>query len=174
MAAKLFSIEDLARSIPGLPDSGPGRLAALRAAAGNRQAPAALGVRPRRSGRALSPEVVRVAEIEAVAGAGVVETPVQSLASLSEDEARDIPTEALYFDREWYVRTYPDVAQSGMDPVRHFRECGDREGRNPNPHFNARLYLAANPDAAHGSLTPFEHFIMYGIEERRRLRPDIL
>ncbi|NHO31016.1 hypothetical protein GOB85_00280 [Acetobacter sp. LMG 1636] len=85
-----------------------------------------------------------------------------------------MPTEALYFDREWYVRTYPDVAQSGMDPVRHFRECGDREGRNPNPHFNARLYLAANPDAAHGSLTPFEHFIMYGIEERRRLRPDIL
>ncbi len=195
MADKLFSIEDLARSIPGLPAQGPARLTALRAAAGSGPAPAALGVRPRRLRHALPPAATRLAEIATLSSASldnlsrnvtapntpdpdiatppVAETPVHALPPLTEEEAAAIPTEARYFDRDWYVRTYPDVAQSGIDPVRHFRECGEAEGRNPNPHFNARLYLAANPDAAHGALSPFGHFIMYGISERRRLRPDM-
>ncbi|MBB3881312.1 hypothetical protein [Acetobacter oeni] len=174
MKEKLVSIEEMAQSLPRLPASGIKRLTALRAAFANRPAPAALGVRPNRAGYHLAPLEVRIAEVEAIAATRPepVKTRVQALPPLSEEEARGIPTEALYFDRDWYVRTYPDVAQSGIDPATHFRECGDREGRNPNPHFNSRLYLAANPDVAHADLGPFEHFIMYGIEERRRLRPD--
>ena len=37
------------------------------------------------------------------------------------------------FDENWYVQTYPDVAQSGMDPAEHFLWLGARLGRRPSP-----------------------------------------
>ena len=36
------------------------------------------------------------------------------------------------FDRDWYLKENPDVAQSGMDPLRHYVQYGAREGRAPN------------------------------------------
>jgi len=36
------------------------------------------------------------------------------------------------FDAEWYSRAYPDVAASGMAPLRHYVRYGFREGRTPN------------------------------------------
>lgn len=37
-----------------------------------------------------------------------------------------------FFDAEWYVAEYRDVAEAGVDPVRHYIEYGAREGRQPN------------------------------------------
>jgi len=37
------------------------------------------------------------------------------------------------FDREWYLQTYPDVANSGMDPYQHYLMSGKAEGRKPLP-----------------------------------------
>jgi hypothetical protein len=37
------------------------------------------------------------------------------------------------FDRQWYLRTYPDVEQAGADPVLHYLEYGAMERRNPGP-----------------------------------------
>lgn len=36
------------------------------------------------------------------------------------------------FDESWYLREYPDVALTGMDPVTHFLWIGRRLGRRPN------------------------------------------
>lgn len=36
------------------------------------------------------------------------------------------------FDKDWYLKDNPDVAQSGMDPLRHYVQYGAREGRAPN------------------------------------------
>jgi glycosyltransferase involved in cell wall biosynthesis len=36
-----------------------------------------------------------------------------------------------FFDAEYYVATYPDVADAGIRPLVHFREIGHREGRCP-------------------------------------------
>lgn len=36
-----------------------------------------------------------------------------------------------FFDPDWYLATYPDVAASGMDPLRHFLRHGRHEGRLP-------------------------------------------
>jgi len=36
------------------------------------------------------------------------------------------------FDTAWYLQKYPDVAESGMDPFRHFIIHGRKEGRLPN------------------------------------------
>ncbi|WP_233140340.1 hypothetical protein [Acetobacter sp. DsW_063] len=90
------------------------------------------------------------------------------------DVKRDgMPTALFYFDREWYAANYPDVAAAGVDPATHFMECGWREGRNPNPHFDCNAYLEANPDVLAAQLNPFVHFIMYGVSERRSLRPEV-
>ncbi len=37
------------------------------------------------------------------------------------------------FDESWYLQTYPDVLQSGMDPAEHFLWLGARLGRRPGP-----------------------------------------
>lgn len=40
-------------------------------------------------------------------------------------------TKKEYFDPEWYLKQYPDVAAAGIDPKRHFDKHGRREGRLP-------------------------------------------
>lgn len=39
--------------------------------------------------------------------------------------------QSFYVDREWYLKTYPDVAAAGIDPVIHFEKHGRQEGRMP-------------------------------------------
>ena len=36
------------------------------------------------------------------------------------------------FDADWYLRQYSDVANAGIDPLRHYVEFGAKEGRVPN------------------------------------------
>jgi GT2 family glycosyltransferase len=36
-----------------------------------------------------------------------------------------------YFDAEWYVKSYKDVADAGIDPLEHFLHYGLKEGRKP-------------------------------------------
>ena len=71
------------------------------------------------------------------------------------------------FDRDWYLEAYPDVAASGIDPVRHYLDNGWREGRDPGPGFSTTAYLKAHADvAAHGT-NPLLHYIEYGHSEGR-------
>lgn len=37
------------------------------------------------------------------------------------------------FDATWYLKEYPDVAASGMDPYEHYVLAGNGEGRRPSP-----------------------------------------
>src|SRR2546423_3822608 len=45
------------------------------------------------------------------------------------------------FDREWYLKQYPDVAGTKMDPIRHYLRYGAAEGRDPNSEFSTWAYL---------------------------------
>lgn len=47
-----------------------------------------------------------------------------------------------YLDRQWYLETYPDVAASGLSPLRHYVLHGATEGRHPN----RRVAEKANED----------------------------
>ena len=76
------------------------------------------------------------------------------------------------FDAEYYLRTYPDVANSRCNPLWHYCRYGWREGRNPNPSFNARSYLSANPDVAAAGIDPFYHYRRFGRKEGRALTVD--
>jgi GT2 family glycosyltransferase/glycosyltransferase involved in cell wall biosynthesis len=71
------------------------------------------------------------------------------------------------FDIEWYLKKNPDVARSGIDPVRHYFTFGAREMRDPSPLFSTRNYLLKNPDVAAAGVNPLGHFALYGRAERR-------
>jgi glycosyltransferase involved in cell wall biosynthesis len=55
-------------------------------------------------------------------------------------------------DARWYLSTYADVDQAGLDPVRHFVQHGLREGRAPNRRWT--LALDAPPPAVPAVPTP--------------------
>ncbi|MCE0744527.1 hypothetical protein LWC05_11595 [Acetobacter sicerae] len=167
MSEKLCSLVDLAREIPNLPLSGPARLAALRAAVGNRPAPAALGVR-RRAIR----KTPRTPSFPITSSPRPAPAPRPPVIRMTEAEAKALPVEVRFFDREWYLKQHPDVGHACIDPSRHYMEKGWREGRNPNPYFDGRAYLEANPDVDPAT-NPFEHFIFFGIAERRRLKAAV-
>jgi hypothetical protein len=44
------------------------------------------------------------------------------------------------FDAAYYLNTWPDVAEAGMDPFLHYLHFGYREFRKPSAAFNPRLY----------------------------------
>ena len=71
------------------------------------------------------------------------------------------------FDRDWYLDHYPDVAGSGIDPVRHYLIFGWQEGRDPGPDFSTTAYLRANADVAAMGLNPLLHFLEHGHAEGR-------
>ncbi len=71
------------------------------------------------------------------------------------------------FDRQWYLRTYPDVATANMDPLDHYLLYGAQEGRDPSPIFSSNGYAAHNPDVMDAGVNPLVHFVLYGCFEGR-------
>ena len=51
------------------------------------------------------------------------------------------------FDREHYLKQYPEVAESGIDPIVHFLTVGAKEGKNPSPYFDTVYYARQMDDA---------------------------
>ena len=64
------------------------------------------------------------------------------------------------FDEDWYLRTYPDVAASSLDPVEHYLRIGAWLGREPGPDFDTGLYLREHPEVGHLDILPFVHSII--------------
>lgn len=79
-----------------------------------------------------------------------------------------------YFDVDWYLKAYPDVAESGMNPAEHYLLFGADEGRLPSPHFDGNWYLQQYPDIAKEKLNPLLHFVKFGQQEGRRSSPKLL
>jgi GT2 family glycosyltransferase/glycosyltransferase involved in cell wall biosynthesis len=77
-----------------------------------------------------------------------------------------------YFDPDWYLARYPDVAEAGHNPLVHFANHGPEEGREPNAFFNSTWYLAQNPDIASSGMSASVHFGRYGATELRNPGPN--
>jgi GT2 family glycosyltransferase len=75
------------------------------------------------------------------------------------------------FSREWYLRIYPDVAQSGQDPLQHFLIHGGFEGRAPGPDFSSEWYLETYPDARLLGINPLVHYLRFGKQDNRDIAP---
>ena len=76
-----------------------------------------------------------------------------------------------FFDQDWYLDTYPDVAASGIAPATHYARYGSALGRNPGPEFSVDLYRRAHGGTGADALT--DHDIRFGRPDapaRRRWR----
>jgi hypothetical protein len=76
------------------------------------------------------------------------------------------------FDEAYYREQYPDIAESGADPVTHYLRYGAAEGRNPSAMFDTRYYLRNNPDVARRKKNPLLHFCETGWKELRNPSRD--
>lgn len=72
-----------------------------------------------------------------------------------------------YFDADWYLTTYKDVRESGIDPAEHYLLFGAKEGRRPSLEFDGDWYLKKNEDVAQSGMNPLLHFLKYGKSEKR-------
>ncbi len=69
-----------------------------------------------------------------------------------------------WFDTDWYLTEYPDVAQSEVEPIRHYLLFGAAEGRNPGPSFNTHAYLRDHPELVDRHVNPLVHYLRSGQE----------
>jgi hypothetical protein len=76
------------------------------------------------------------------------------------------------FDEQYYLTRNPDVARSGLSPLRHFFIFGVTEARNPNALFDLRYYLNCNPDVARSAVNPAVHYLKWGAAEGRDPHPE--
>lgn len=93
------------------------------------------------------------------------------------DQQINLVENSNYFDRQWYLQTYPDVAEDVLkndaNPVEHYVRYGGFEARNPSPHFDSQFYLDSNPDVAEAEMNPLVHYLQYGKEEQRPALPNL-
>jgi CDP-glycerol glycerophosphotransferase (TagB/SpsB family)/glycosyltransferase involved in cell wall biosynthesis len=66
------------------------------------------------------------------------------------------------FDGDAYLHRYPDVVQSGTDPVIHYAQHGWQEGRIPQEGFDPAWYAREHLGPARGVVDPFLHYILIG------------
>lgn len=78
------------------------------------------------------------------------------------------------FDVDWYLKVYPDVKASGLDPIVHYLKHGWKESRQPSPYFDGVWYLQRYEDVQKSSLNPLVHYLKYGIGEGRSSSPRLL
>jgi hypothetical protein len=62
------------------------------------------------------------------------------------------------FDEAWYLRSHPEVAAEGRDPILHYLEIGASLGCDPREDFHTTAFCAENPK---GSLKGMNPFIFY-------------
>jgi hypothetical protein len=75
------------------------------------------------------------------------------------------------FDPAFYLRKYPDIAASCVNPWCHYLKYGGEELRQPHPLFDPVFYLDRNPDVRGARLNPLLHYINHGAAEDRKPHP---
>ncbi len=75
-----------------------------------------------------------------------------------------------FFDANWYLAQYPDVAGSDIELASHYADFGWRESRQPSALFDGPWYLDQNPDVAEAGVNPLVHYMNAGWFEGRTIR----
>lgn len=77
-------------------------------------------------------------------------------------DVRTLIANSGLFDAAWYLERYPDVANSGVDPLDHYVNHGGAEGRKASPLFDSRWYSQNYADVGSSGLHPMVHFLQHG------------
>jgi glycosyltransferase involved in cell wall biosynthesis len=70
-----------------------------------------------------------------------------------------------YFDAQFYLAQYDDIALHRLHPLEHYLEHGWREGRDPAPWFSTKDYLSRYPDLVELNINPLLHLVLWGKKE---------
>lgn len=84
---------------------------------------------------------------------------------------RTLIARAGLLDADWYLETYPDIRQTGLDPLAHYVAHGAADHRDPNPLFATSWYLDQNPDVRRSGENPLVHYLRRGAAEGRDPSP---
>ena len=76
------------------------------------------------------------------------------------------------FDPEYYLATYPDVADRNLDPLVHYLEEGAQQGRNPHPDFDSIFYLEQCRDRGEQPQNPLIHYLRLGMARGFKTRRE--
>ena len=92
---------------------------------------------------------------------------LRTLRLISKQRARQLADYLIveashFFDGDWYLEQYKDVAKARLDPVYHFCKYGNTGTRNPSPFFDSAWYLKQYPDVAKAKMNPLIHYLRYG------------
>jgi hypothetical protein len=64
------------------------------------------------------------------------------------------------FDHNWYINTYKDIGDAGVDAFKHYIRYGAAEGRNPSPFFSTSAYYKKRPELKKQDINPLFHFLL--------------
>ncbi len=77
------------------------------------------------------------------------------------NESRQLIADCQFFDATWYLSQNPDVAGAGVDPLDHYLNSGENEGRNPGPDFDVKWYAKKYPEFRSTKYGALEHYLRY-------------
>ncbi|WP_207179246.1 glycosyltransferase [Methylobacterium indicum] len=66
------------------------------------------------------------------------------------------------FDASYYLSSYDDVREAGLDPLRHYAEHGWKEGRNPSESFWNDYYRSTHGTEVPPTVNPLYHYVIKG------------
>lgn len=76
-----------------------------------------------------------------------------------------------FFDKDYYMKTYPETRDYEIDLYTHYQNIGFKKGYNPSEKFNTKWYLETYPDVKQAGVNPLLHYLKYGQYEKRIPRP---
>lgn len=79
-----------------------------------------------------------------------------------------------FFDADFYLEQNTDVAEDGVDPLKHYAENGWKEGRDPNKIFDTSFYLEQNPDVRDAGVNPLQHYYEFAASDETIRYPDLV
>ena len=71
------------------------------------------------------------------------------------------------FDEKYYLKKYPNIKKSGINPFLHYIILGYKECKIPSKKFDGNYYLKNNKDVKEANFNPLVHYILYGKKEGR-------
>jgi glycosyltransferase involved in cell wall biosynthesis len=71
------------------------------------------------------------------------------------------------FDADYYLKKYPKIRESKIEPLDHYIYHGYKENKNPSENFDGTYYLKKNLDVKNANQNPLLHYVLYGMEEGR-------
>lgn len=118
---------------------------------------------------------IRAAKASDVFDVNAIEKPVDVRQAMDAQEQVASEIEAIrlsgWFDEQFYLATYPELALEADAAIQHYCEHGWRAGLNPSDDFDTKFYLSTYHDVRDAAINPFWHYVIAGIREARQASP---